>query len=78
MISTIGDTAHVVARLRSTVGENREAMQSAAKGLLVDTSSSLLAADFVAAAEATGSRDEIDRLRRRLQSTLSELDPEFV
>lgn len=78
MISAIADAAHVLALLRVKTGSHREAMQAAARGLLADAASSVLADDLIAAAEASESRDEIDRLRRRLRSTLSELDPELV
>ena len=78
MISAIADTAHVLALLRIKAGSHREAMQAAAKGLLADAASSVLADDLIAAAETSESRDEIDRLRRRLRTALSELDPELV
>ncbi|HZL04525.1 MAG TPA: hypothetical protein VFE45_03750, partial [Coriobacteriia bacterium] len=74
MISTIADTAHVLARLRAAAGDHRAAITTATRGLLADPCSDLLFADAVAAAEAIGDHQEADRLLGRLDSALSQLE----
>ena len=78
MISTIADTAHVLACLWNEAGAHRAAMQSATKGLRVDGASSQLAADALLAVEALGDSAEVERLRGQLEPALAELDSELV
>ena len=78
MISTIADTAHVLARLQSDAGEHRAAMRSATKGLRVDAVDPKLMADALVAVEAIGDAGEVERLRGQLELALAELDSELV
>jgi nucleoid-associated protein YgaU/DNA-binding SARP family transcriptional activator len=78
MISTIADTAHVLARLRAEGDGHRAAIESAKKGLLADPCSEILRDDAVSAAIAMGDHQEAERLLRRLGAAMADLDPELV
>jgi hypothetical protein len=78
MISTIGDTAHVLARLQQQRGAHRAALETATKGLLVDNCSEVLHTDALDAADALDDRAEAARLITRYQSELATLDPDLV
>lgn len=78
MISTIADTAYVLARLQSEAGRHRDAMQAATKGLRVDAVDPRLTAAALTAIAAVGDDGDVERLRRQLEPPLAELDSELV
>jgi nucleoid-associated protein YgaU len=78
MISTISDMAHVLARLQQQRGARRAALETATKGLLVDSCSDVLHIDALDAANALDDQVEVARLVSRYQSELGALDPDLV
>jgi nucleoid-associated protein YgaU len=76
MISTIGDVAHVLARMYFESGDFRTSLEAATKGLRADPCSDTLATDALNAASEIGSPEEVARLGARLSAAALDIDPD--
>ncbi|WP_037599537.1 BTAD domain-containing putative transcriptional regulator [Streptacidiphilus rugosus] len=77
MVSRIVDTAHTIARYRTTTGHHQQARAAIAKGIDIHPSAELLYRDWIALEAIDGSRADVQRVISRLQEELRALDVEM-
>jgi hypothetical protein len=78
MTSAIADAAYLLARLHHELGQHREALDVAMRGLVVEPFSESLQQQAIAATEAVAGRDAAHLLGQRLTAEMARLDPELA